>query len=45
MLPARLGEPGVVGPAVGRLQRDGTVDVDGNVVRLEDVSEPDPAGL
>ncbi len=40
MLPAGLAERGVAGPAVGRLKRDGTVDVDGNVVRLEDVSEP-----
>src|SRR2546423_5187541 len=37
---AGLGERGVPGPAVGRLQRDGTIEVDGRTVRLEEVSEP-----
>jgi len=40
MLPDRLRERGVTGPAVGRLQRDGTIEVDGRTVRLEEVSEP-----
>jgi ribonuclease Z len=40
MLPDRLRERGVAGPAVGRLQRDGATEVDGRTVRLEEVSEP-----
>ena len=40
MLPERLAEFGVTGPAVGRLLRDGVVDVDGRTVRREEVSEP-----
>ncbi|HEY3556689.1 MAG TPA: ribonuclease Z [Kribbella sp.] len=39
MLPDRLAEYGVTGPAVGRLQRAGSLEVDGRTVRLEDVSE------
>ncbi|MCB0994145.1 MAG: hypothetical protein KDB21_03575, partial [Acidimicrobiales bacterium] len=35
-----LAAAGVVGPAVGRLAREGWVDVGGRVVRVEDVSEP-----
>ena len=42
MLPARLAERGVVGPDIGRLQRDGTIDVDGRTVGLDEVSEPRP---
>ena len=39
MLPDRLAELGVAGPAIGRLQREGTLDVDGRTVALEEVSE------
>jgi ribonuclease Z len=42
MLPERLAAAGVRGPAVGRLQRDGFVDVDGRRVGLEEVSAPRP---
>lgn len=42
MLPDRLEELGVSGPDVGRLQRDGTLEVDGRTVALEDVSVPRP---
>ena len=40
MLPDRLHAAGVDGPAVGQLQRDGRIDVDGRTVLLDDVSEP-----
>jgi ribonuclease Z len=40
MLPDRLRERGVTGPAVGRLQRDGAIEVNGRTVRLDEVSEP-----
>jgi ribonuclease Z len=40
MLPDRLEAFGVVGPAIGRLQQAGSLDVDGRTVRIEDVSEP-----
>jgi ribonuclease Z len=39
MLPGKLAEYGVTGPAVGRVQRAGSLEVDGRTVRLEDVSE------
>ncbi|NUU20463.1 MAG: ribonuclease Z [Streptomycetaceae bacterium] len=39
MLPERLREHGVAGPDVGRLQRDGVVEVDGRPVVLDQVSE------
>ncbi|MFG1908581.1 ribonuclease Z [Kribbella sp. NPDC048928] len=39
MLPDKLAEYGVTGPAAGRLQRAGSLEVDGRTVRLEDVSE------
>jgi ribonuclease Z len=39
MLPARLEELGVVGPDVGRLQREGSIAVGGRSIALEDVSE------
>ncbi len=42
MLPARLAERGVAGSDIGRLQRDGTIDVDGRTVGLDEVSEPRP---
>lgn len=42
MLPERLRELGVTGPDAGRLQREGTVERDGRIVRLEQVSEPRP---
>lgn len=40
MLPDLLAARGVRGPAVGRLQREGRIDVGNGVVRLEEVSEP-----
>ena len=40
MLPERLAEAGVAGPAVAQLQRDGSIDVEGRTVQLSDVSEP-----
>jgi ribonuclease Z len=42
MVPELLARHGVAGPDVGRLQRAGSVAVDGRVVRLEQVSEPRP---
>jgi ribonuclease Z len=42
MLPERLTETGVHGPMVRELIRDGSIAVDGRVVRLEDVSEHKP---
>jgi len=39
MLPKKLAEAGVAGPAIGQLVRDGSVEVDGRVVRVEEVSE------
>lgn len=42
MLPDRLASLGVLGPDVGRLQREGAVQVGGRVVRLEEVSESRP---
>lgn len=41
-LPAALENAGVSGPAIGRLARDGSVDVDGRRVSIDDVSEPRP---
>jgi ribonuclease Z len=40
MLPDKLAAFGVTGPDVGRLQRRGSLAVAGEVVRLEQVSEP-----
>jgi ribonuclease Z len=40
MLPERLAEHGVAGPAVGRLQREGVLVVGARTVRLADVSVP-----
>jgi ribonuclease Z len=42
MLPERLEQAGVRGAAVGELQRQGRVTVEGREVRLEDVSEARP---
>ncbi|GAA2258060.1 MULTISPECIES: ribonuclease Z [Kitasatospora] len=42
MLPERLAALGLRGPAVGRLQREGRVEVDGRTVTLDEVSEPRP---
>ena len=42
MLPDRLAAAGIAGPEVGRLQREGRIEVAGRVVRLEDMSEPRP---
>lgn len=38
VLPARLAERGVAGPDIGRLQREGTIAVDGRTVALDEVS-------
>ena len=40
MLPDRLAEYGVIGPAVGRLQQAGSLVVDGRTVTIDEVSEP-----
>lgn len=42
MLPDALREAGVFGPTIKALQRDGQVEVNGRVVRLDDVSVPRP---
>lgn len=42
MLPERLRAVGVEGADIGRLRTEGTLRLDGRVVRLEDVSEPRP---
>ncbi|MGW7681961.1 ribonuclease Z [Kribbella sp. NPDC054772] len=42
MLPDKLAAAGVSGPAIGRLQRAGSLEVDGRTIHLEDVSEPRP---
>lgn len=39
MLPEKLAEAGLRGPAIGQLQRAGEVTVDGRTVYLDDVSE------
>ncbi|MEV6767303.1 ribonuclease Z [Nocardia sp. NPDC051030] len=39
IIPERLQELGLSGPAVGRLQRDGQVEHDGRTVTLDEVSE------
>ncbi|MFO0876392.1 MAG: ribonuclease Z [Gemmataceae bacterium] len=42
MLPERLAAAGLRGPAVGRLQAAGQVEIEGRIVRLEEVSERRP---
>ncbi|MEV0800506.1 ribonuclease Z [Kribbella sp. NPDC050281] len=42
MLPDKLAAAGVTGPAIGRLQQAGSLEIDGRVIRIEDVSEPRP---
>jgi len=42
MLPDKLAAAGVRGPAIKRLIQEGELEVDGRVVRLEDVSVPKP---
>ncbi|MFC0597471.1 ribonuclease Z [Streptomyces palmae] len=42
ILPALLAERGIAGPDVGRLQRTGSLVVDGRTVTLEEVSEERP---
>ncbi len=42
MLPKKLGELGLRGPAVGQLLREGTVEHDGRTIGVEEVSEPRP---
>jgi ribonuclease Z len=40
MLPGELAARGITGPDVGRLQREGSLRIDGQLVTLEQVSEP-----
>ena len=42
MLPDQLAQYGVIGPAVGRLQQAGLIEVDGRMVTVDQVSEPRP---
>lgn len=42
IVPEQLETFGLEGPAVGRLQREGVLDVNGHRVTLEEVSEPRP---
>jgi ribonuclease Z len=42
MLPDKLAEAGIAGPAVRQLLQQGQLEVNGKVVRLEDVSESRP---
>jgi ribonuclease Z len=42
MVPELLARHGIAGPAVGRLQREGVLEVGGRTVRVEDVSVPRP---
>jgi ribonuclease Z len=42
MLPDQLAARGVTGPDIGRLQRDGSLEVGGQTVTVEEVSEPRP---
>ncbi|QLY32654.1 ribonuclease Z [Nocardia huaxiensis] len=42
IVPERLREFGISGPAVGLLQREGGIDLDGRTIALEEVSEPRP---
>src|SRR3954449_467154 len=42
MVPERLAAFGLSGPDVGRLKAAGQLDIEGRLVRLEDVSEPRP---
>lgn len=42
MDPERLAAAGIQGPAVGELQRKGSVEIGGKTVRVEDVSVPRP---
>ena len=42
MLPDKLAERGIAGPAVGALQRAGQITIDGRRTTLEEVSEPRP---
>jgi ribonuclease Z len=42
MLPERLAELGVVGPAIGELQENGSITVRGRTVTMEEVSEVRP---
>jgi ribonuclease Z len=40
MLPERLTAAGIEGPEIGRLQRDGAIELDGRRVSVEEMSEP-----
>jgi ribonuclease Z len=39
MLPEKLAEAGLAGPEIGRLQREGTLEKEGRVIRVTEVSE------
>jgi ribonuclease Z len=39
MLPDRLASHGVTGPAIGRLQQTGSIEVDGRTITIDEVSE------
>lgn len=39
ILPEKLAALGVTGPAIGQLQRDGSIDIDGRTIVLDEVSE------
>jgi ribonuclease Z len=42
MLPAKLAELGIRGPDIGRLQRRGSIELDGRTIDIEQVSEHRP---
>lgn len=42
MVPELLAAQGIAGPAVGQLQRDGVINLDGRTVVVDDVSQPRP---
>lgn len=42
MMPERLEDLGITGEAIGKLQREGSIEAAGRVVRVEEVSEPRP---
>jgi ribonuclease Z len=42
MLPDRLAASGIAGPAVGQLQRNGSIEIEGRTVTVDEVSEVRP---
>ena len=42
LVPERLAAAGLEGPAVGRLQQEGSVEVGGSTISLDEMSEPRP---